>query len=116
MTSITHGKGFPGVEVTNINKYGLWLVTRDHEHFISFKEFPQFLDASVSKIMKVEKPNPHLLRWPELDIDLAVESIRCFPLASRKFRPTARTGRQRKAGLPTESNDELRSAPARIQD
>ena len=43
MTSITHGKGFPGVEVTNINKYGLWLVTRDHEHFISFKEFPQFL-------------------------------------------------------------------------
>ena len=65
-------KAFHEVEVTNISKHGLWLCTRDSELFISFKEFPQFLDASVSKILNVEQPNPNSLYWPDLDIDLAV--------------------------------------------
>jgi hypothetical protein len=34
----------------------------------------------------VELPQPHHLYWPELDVDLAVESIRnpgAFPLVAR---------------------------------
>lgn len=64
-----------GIEVMNITKYGLWLLTSNSELFISFQGFPQFLDASVSKIMKVEQPNHNLLHWPDLGIDLAIQSF-----------------------------------------
>ena len=40
MKSITHGKAISGVEVTHISKHGIWLATKDHELFISFKQFP----------------------------------------------------------------------------
>lgn len=92
MQSIVQSKDITGIEVTNITKHGLWLLTRDHELFISFKEFPQFQDASVSKIMKIEQPNPTVLHWPDLGIELAVESVRCFPLLSPTPRSTARSG------------------------
>lgn len=112
----THGQGFSGVEVTNINKYGLWLVTRDHELFISFKQFPQFQDASVRKLMNVEQPTPNCLHWPDLDIDLAVEAVRCFPLASKPLHPTTRSGRQAQTEPITQSksglcSDTLRTSP-----
>jgi hypothetical protein len=96
MKSIIHGKDMTGIEVTNITKHGLWLLTRDHELFISFKDFPQFQDASVSKIMKVEQPNPNVLHWPDLGIHLAVESVRCFPLVSKTSRPTTRSDQHAK--------------------
>jgi hypothetical protein len=60
------------------------------ELFVPFKKFPWFQDARIREIMLVERPSPHHLRWPDLDIDLAVESIEFpdrFPLVSRT-RPT----------------------------
>jgi hypothetical protein len=92
MKFIMHDKNISCVEVTNISKHGLWLCTRNNELFISFKEFPQFLDASVSKILNVEHPNPDSLYWPDLDIHLAVQSIRCFPLLSKPSPPSKRAG------------------------
>ena len=41
------------------------------------------LDVEVTN---VERPHPHHLYWPDLDVDLAVESIRHpdkFPLVAR---------------------------------
>lgn len=96
MKSSTLGKAISGVEVTHITKHGIWLVTRDHELFISFKEFPWFQDATVRKLMKVEQRTPTCLHWPDLDIDLGVEAIRCFPLMSTKSFPAARSDRQTK--------------------
>lgn len=113
MKSITHGKGFSGIEVINISKHGIWLATRDNELFISFKEFPQFLDASVRKLMNVEQPTPNCLHWPDLDIDLAVESIRCFPLLPKPSRPIMRSGRPAKAEAITPSKSDLCSGPLR---
>jgi hypothetical protein len=113
MKSITHGKDISGVEVTHISKHGLWLLTRDNELFISFKEFPWFQDTSVSKIMNVEQPNPNFLHWPDLDVDLAIESLRCFPLASKTTRPTIRPGRLAKREPITRSKSVLRSTPRR---
>ena len=58
----------------------------DGERFLSFEDFPWFKDATVSEILKVELPTPHHLYWPDLDLDLAVESIdhpEKYPLVSR---------------------------------
>jgi hypothetical protein len=73
------------VEVTNISKHGFWLMLGDEEFFVPFSEFPWFKDASVAKLTNVEHPHSHHLYWPDLDVDLAVESIRHperFPLVA----------------------------------
>ena len=71
------------VEVTQISKHGIWLLLHEKEHFLSFDNFPWFKEASVSAIQNVELLNEHHLYWPELDIDLALESVEYperFPL------------------------------------
>jgi hypothetical protein len=98
MKSIIRCQDVTGIEVMNITKYGLWLLTSDSELFISFQGFPQFLDASVSKIMKVQQPNPNLLHWPDLGIDLAIQSVLRFPLAAKPPIPRRRSPQRAKAG------------------
>ncbi len=74
-------------EVTNISQHGFWLFLGDRELFLPFEEFPWFRDASVGAILKVERPQPHHLYWPDLDIDLCVESIEdpgSYPLKARR--------------------------------
>jgi hypothetical protein len=71
--------------VTHISRHGLWLLLDDRELFVPFEEFPWFKTASVSAILNMERPQPHHLYWPDLDVDLAVESIehpRRYPLIS----------------------------------
>lgn len=73
-------------EVTRIGPEGLWLVVDGREHFLSFEDFPWFRDAAVEAVFDVERPHADHLRWPELDVDLALESIEHperFPLKSR---------------------------------
>lgn len=85
MTSATLGADISQVEVTNISRHGFWLLLRDEELFLPFAEFPWFRDVPVGKILHVELPAANHLYWPELDVDLAVESIRNperFPLFS----------------------------------
>ena len=63
------------VEVSHISQHGIWLLVDDREMFLSYDTFPWFKNASVSAVLNVQLPQPHHLYWPDLDIDLAVESI-----------------------------------------
>ena len=75
-------------EVTNISKTGLWVLLNDEEElFLAFDDFPWFRNATIGQITHLEAPGDGgRLHWPELDIDLSVESIRNpenFPLVSQ---------------------------------
>ena len=86
MKSDALGVGISHVEVTNISAHGLWLLIGNEELFLPFDEFPWFRDAPVSAILHVERPFREHLRWPELDVDLALDAIRDpkgYPLVSR---------------------------------
>lgn len=86
MTSATLGTGTSEVEVSNVSKHGLWLLLDDEELFLPFAEFPWFRDATIGQLVNVLRPQTHHLYWPDLDVDLAVESIRHperFPLVAR---------------------------------
>jgi hypothetical protein len=86
MKSETHGTAISEVEVTNVSQHGFWILLNEQELFLPFSEFPWFKEAPVSAIFNVELPHPHHLYWPDLDIDLAVESIEHperFPLVSK---------------------------------
>jgi hypothetical protein len=72
--------------VVRVSPHGFWLFVGERELFVSFKEFPWFRDATVREITNVQLPSPHHLYWPDLDIDLAVESIEHperYPLKSK---------------------------------
>lgn len=73
-------------EVTNVSRHGLWLLHGDEELFLPFAQFPWFRQATIDQIARVEAPGPDHLYWPDLDIDLSIDSIRHpenFPLMSR---------------------------------
>lgn len=80
------GNDTSGPEVTNVSRHGLWLLLEREELFLPFESFPWFRDAPIGKVLHVEQPSSHHLYWPDLDIDLSVDSIRHperFPLVSR---------------------------------
>ena len=73
-------------EVTHVSKYGLWLLLDAEELLVSFEHFPWFKKATIEQLSDVQWPTPNHLYWPQLDIDLSVESIRdpeAFPLVSK---------------------------------
>ena len=74
------------VEITHISKHGIWLLLGDRELFMPFEHFPWFRNAPIGAIQDVQRPHAGHLYWPELDIDLAVESIENperFPLVAK---------------------------------
>ena len=75
MKSATPGRSTSPVEVTNVSPHGFWLFVGERERFVAFKKFPWFKDASIRQISRVELPSAHHLYWPDLDIDLAVDSL-----------------------------------------
>ena len=71
--------------IAGITSHGVWLLAGERELFMSYEAFPWFKDAPTGKILRVEQPAPGHFYWPELDVDLGVESIEHpehFPLKS----------------------------------
>ena len=63
-------------EVTNISRHGFWLLLDERELFLPFEEYPWFKRAPVEAILRLDRPQPNHLHWPDLDVDLSVESIK----------------------------------------
>lgn len=87
--SALRGKNTSAVEVTNVSRHGFWLLMGERELFVPFKGFPWFKEAPIGKLLNVTLPHTGHLYWPDLDVDLTVESIdhpRRYPLVS-KARP-----------------------------
>ncbi len=95
MKSAAPGRSTSRVEVTNVSPHGFWLFIGDEELFVSFKEFPWFKEAPNAEITRVELPSDRHLYWPDLDVDLAVESIthpERYPLVSQAQGATGKIG------------------------
>ena len=75
MKSKPAGADTSPVEVLNISKHGFWLFAREREYFLPFEHFPWFKQASVSAILNVELLHTHHLHWPDLDVDLELDSL-----------------------------------------
>ena len=93
------------VEVTNVSRHGFWLLIGESERFVSFEAFPWFREASIAELTNVELPSPHHLYWPDLDVDLAVDSVDHpdhYPLVSqarpkKRVKPTAAAAKESRA-------------------
>ena len=75
MSSLAHGNSTLDVEITNISTFGIWILIRGKEFFMSYEHFPWFKEQTVQSIINVEEPSSGHLFWPDLDVDLTEESI-----------------------------------------
>ena len=81
-----HGAVTLAVEVTNVSMHCFWLRVGNEELAVPFADFPWFKKATIEQLADVQRPTEDHLYWPQLDVDLSVESIRrpeSFPLVSR---------------------------------
>lgn len=86
MKSSRRGTRTSGAEVQGVLKEGVWLLVRGQEYFLPFAQYPWFKNARLSAIQRVKLLHGRHLYWPELDVDLAVESLEHperYPLTSR---------------------------------
>jgi hypothetical protein len=80
------GENTLAAEVTNISRRGFWILLGAEELFVPFSEFPWFRNAPVSAVLNVQLSRPDHLYWPEIDVDLTVDSIshpEKYPLVSK---------------------------------
>jgi len=74
------------VEITNVSRHGFWILIDEQELFLSFDDFPWFRHATIDELTHLERPAEHHLYWPELDVDLTLDSIEHperYPLKAR---------------------------------
>ena len=70
-------------EVKNISNQGIWVLVNEQEFFMSFKEFPWFLKATVEQIYDLKLFHEKHLHWPSLDVDIDIDSLKhleAYPL------------------------------------
>lgn len=73
-------------EVTHVSKHGFWMLLDTEELLVPFEHFPWFKKATIEQLSDVQWPTENHLYWPQLDIDLSIESIRnpsAFPLVAK---------------------------------
>jgi len=85
MRSARLGDATSGVELSNVSVHGMWLLVDDRELYLRFDDFPWFREASIGALANIERPSARHLRWPQLDVDLTLDSIEDpsrYPLVS----------------------------------
>ncbi len=75
MTLKTPGQSTSEVEVSHIDIHGFWLCVKDKEYFLPYDDYPWFKEARVKEIINVKMLHGHHLYWPELDVDMEIDSL-----------------------------------------
>ena len=75
MKSKTPGIGLSEAEVTHISLGGIWVLLDDNEYFLPFEKYPDFREATVGQIHNVRIVNGVELEWPDLQLNLSIESF-----------------------------------------
>jgi len=86
MNSPEPGNSTSGIAVTDICPDGIWVLASGEELFMPFEQFPWFKSGTIAQILNVIEEHPGQYHWPDLDVDLGIDSIRNpdqFPLKAR---------------------------------
>lgn len=70
-------------EIQNISNNGIWILVNDQEFFLPFDEFSWFLKATIKEIYNLKLLHEHHLHWPDLDVDIDIDSLKhpeAYPL------------------------------------
>ena len=62
--------------VLMINAQGILLSVLGHDYFLSYNRIPWIKDAPVRSVLNVQMSGPEAIEWPDLDVDLEIDSLR----------------------------------------
>ena len=74
------------VSVLMINAQGIMLSVLGQDYFVSYNRVSWLRDARISSALNVRIAGPNAIEWPELDIDLEIDSLKHperYPLAMK---------------------------------
>jgi hypothetical protein len=64
------------VSVLMINAQGIMLSVQGHDYFLSYNRIPWMQDAPIRSALNVQMSGSEAIEWPDLDVDLEIESLR----------------------------------------
>ena len=62
--------------VMMINAQGIMLSVQGQDYFLSYNRIPWMQDAPIRSVLNVQMSGPESIEWPDLDVDLEIESLR----------------------------------------
>lgn len=75
------------VDVLMINSQGMMLSVQGQDYFVSYNRVPWLRDARISSALNVRMCGRNAIEWPELDVDLEIDSLRHperYPLVMKR--------------------------------
>jgi predicted nucleic acid-binding protein len=73
------------IEIQNISSRGIWLLVGEKEYFLNYKDFHWFQNATVKQICNIVFEHGYHLHWPDLDVDLDINSLEVESVLRRKL-------------------------------
>lgn len=73
--------------VLMINSQGMMLSVDGNDYFVSYNRVPWLKDATITKALNVRKCGDIAIEWPDLDVDLEIESLQHperYPLVMKR--------------------------------
>lgn len=70
----------------NITPFGLWMLVKGKEYFLTYQDYPYFKYQTIKSIQNVKLFHGLHLHWPDLDVDLEIDNLKNpekYPLKSR---------------------------------
>lgn len=69
------GKNISGVEVQDVSRRGVWMLVKGREYYLPYENYPWFENARLSQVFRVDLLGDSHLHWPELDVDIELDSL-----------------------------------------
>ena len=73
--------------VLMINNQGVMISVEGNDYFLSYNRVPWLKDATVRNILNIKMLGKNAVEWPDLDIDLEIDSLKHperYPLVMRR--------------------------------
>ena len=86
-TSSNNNSQLTSVAVLMINSQGMMLSVQGQDYFVSYNRVPWLRDARISSALNVRMCGSRAIEWPELDVDLEIESLKHperYPLVMKR--------------------------------
>lgn len=62
--------------VLMINNQGVMISVEGNDYFLSYNRVPWMKDATVRNILNIKMSGKNAIEWPDLDIDLEIDSLK----------------------------------------
>ena len=86
-TILENNTNATSASVLMINNQGIMISVAGNDYFLSYNRVPWLKDATVRNILNIKMLGNNAVEWPDLDVDLEVESLKHperYPLVMRR--------------------------------